>query len=110
MNSISTLPSLIIVDDDALISQGFAVAFGDYFKIYQAESRVAAIDLLRQLPSPPQLALIDLGLPPLPHRPDEGFHLIAELLAHAPKIKIFVLSGQDDQSNARHARDRKSVV
>jgi DNA-binding NtrC family response regulator len=55
-------------------------------------------------PPPPQLALIDLGLPPVPHRPDEGFHLIAELLAHSPKIKIFVLSGQDEQSNARHAR------
>ena len=104
MNSLTALPSLIIVDDDALICEGFAVAFGNHFKIYQAESRVAAIDLVRQLPSPPQLALIDLGLPPVPHRPDEGFHLIAELLAHAPKIKIFVLSGQDDQSNARHAR------
>ncbi len=53
---------------------------------------------------PPQLALIDLGLPPIPHRPDEGFRLIAELLAHSPKIRIFVLSGQDEQSNARHAR------
>jgi DNA-binding NtrC family response regulator len=52
----------------------------------------------------PQLALIDLGLPPVPHRPDEGFHLIAELLAHSPMIRIFVLSGQDGQSNARHAR------
>ena len=104
MNSLSTLPSLIIVDDDALIREGLAVTFGTYFKIYQAESRAAAIDLLRKLPSPPQLALIDLGLPPVPHRPDEGFHLIAELLAHSPKIKIFVLSGQDDQSNARHAR------
>ena len=104
MNSLAALPSLIIVDDDALICEGFAVAFGNHFKIYQAESRVAAIDLVRQLPSPPQLALIDLGLPPVPHRPDEGFHLIAELLAHAPKIKIFVLSGQDDKSNARHAR------
>ncbi|MDH4234541.1 MAG: sigma-54 dependent transcriptional regulator, partial [Gallionella sp.] len=36
--------------------------------------------------------------------PDEGFYLIAELLAHSPKANIFVLSGQDDQSNARHAR------
>lgn len=102
--STSTLPSLIIVDDDPLIREGLAVAFSNDFKIYQAESRISAIDLLRKLPSPPQLALIDLGLPPVPHRPDEGFHLIAELLAHSPKIKIFVLSGQDDQSNARHAR------
>jgi DNA-binding NtrC family response regulator len=104
MNALSVLPSLIIVDDDPLIREGLAVTFGNHFKVYQAESRVAAIDLLRKLPSPPQLALIDLGLPPVPHRPDEGFHLIAELLAHSPKIKIFVLSGQDDQSNARHAR------
>jgi DNA-binding NtrC family response regulator len=104
MNVLSTLPSLIIVDDDPLIREGLAAAFSNAFDTHQAESRVAAIDLLRQLPEPPQLALIDLGLPPVPHRPDEGFHLIAELLAHAPNIKIFVLSGQDDQSNARHAR------
>ena len=109
MNALPTLPSLIIVDDDPLIREGLAVSFGDHFKIYQAESRAAAIDLLRKLPSPPQLALIDLGLPPVPHRPDEGFHLIAELLAHSPKIKIFVLSGQDDQSNARHARSLGAI-
>ncbi len=100
----ATPPSLMIVDDDPLIREGLAVAFSNDFKIHQAESRAAAIELLRKLPSPPQLALIDLGLPPVPHRPDEGFHLIAELLAHSPKIKIFVLSGQDEQSNARHAR------
>jgi len=104
MNVLSTLPSLIIVDDDPLIREGLAAAFNNAFDTLQAESRVAAIDLLRKLPGAPQLALIDLGLPPVPHRPDEGFRLIAELLAHAPKIKIFVLSGQDDQSNARHAR------
>ena len=104
-----TLPSLMIVDDDPLIREGQAVAFSNDFKIYQAESRAAAIALLRKLPSPPQLALIDLGLPPVPHRPDEGFHLIAELLAHSPKIKIFVLSGQDEQSNARHARSLGAI-
>lgn len=80
------------------------MALGSDFKIFQAESRASAIALLRNMPDPPQLALVDLGLPPLPHRPDEGFQLIAELLAHAPGIKIFVLSGQSDLSNARHAR------
>lgn len=104
MNTHSTRPSLIIVDDDPLIREGLAIAFDKEFSVFLAESRVSAIEQLRQLPSPPQLALIDLGLPPLPHRPDEGFHLIAELIAHTPDIKIFVLSGQDDESNARHAR------
>jgi DNA-binding NtrC family response regulator len=48
--------------------------------------------------------LIDLGLPPTPHRPDEGFRLISELIAFSPGIKIVVLSGQSDETNARHAR------
>ncbi len=60
--------------------------------------------MLRSMVTPPQLALVDLGLPPTPHRPTEGFRLIAELLAHSPSIKIIVLSGQDEDSNARHAR------
>jgi len=47
---------------------------------------------------------VDLGLPPVPHRPDEGFALIGDLLAHSPSMKILVLSGQNDASNARHAR------
>lgn len=94
----------MIVDDDPLIRAGLAVALKDDFDICQAESRAAAITLLRELHVHPQLALVDLGLPPVPHRPDEGFHLIAELLAHSPTIKIFVLSGQNEQSNARHAR------
>jgi DNA-binding NtrC family response regulator len=99
-----TRPSLLIVDDDSLIREGLVIAFEPDFTVYQAESRGAAITLLRGLSSPPELALIDLGLPPLPHRPDEGFLLIAELLAHSSKIKIFTLSGQDEKSNARHAR------
>ncbi|MEQ1916191.1 MAG: response regulator, partial [Gallionella sp.] len=100
----SNRPSLLIVDDDPLIREGLAIAFEDDFEVSQAESRMAAITLLRNLTTPPALALIDLGLPPLPHRPDEGFQLIAELLAHSANIKIFTLSGQDDKSNARHAR------
>ncbi|MFZ5503347.1 MAG: sigma-54-dependent transcriptional regulator [Pseudomonadota bacterium] len=104
MNASATHPGLLIVDDDPLIREGLAAALDRELKVHQAESRAAAIELLRKLPLPPQLALIDLGLPPTPHRPDEGFHLIAELLAHSPQIKIFVLSGQDEQSNARHAR------
>lgn len=94
----------MIVDDDPLIREGLAAALANDFNVHLAESRADAIDLLRKLPAPPQAALVDLGLPPVPHRPDEGFRLIAELLAHSPEIRIFALSGQDEQGNARHAR------
>jgi len=94
----------MIVDDDALISDSLRLALSDSFEVHLAENRPRAIQLLRDMNTPPQLALIDLGLPPTPHRPTEGFRLIAELLAHSPGIKIIVLSGQDEDSNARHAR------
>lgn len=97
-------PGLLIVDDDRLIVDTLAFALDADFEVHACDSRADAVDLLRQLPAPPELALVDLGLPPMPHAPDEGFHLIAELLAHSPSMKIFVLSGQNDAADARHAR------
>jgi DNA-binding NtrC family response regulator len=97
-------PRLLVVDDDALIADTLSFALGAEFEVLSCESRLHAIELLRQLPEAPQLALVDLGLPPTPHAPDEGFQLITDLLAHSPKMRIFVLSGQNDAANARHAR------
>ena len=97
-------PSLLIVDDDPLITDSLAYALGKDFTVMVSDSRVHAVNMLRRLDTPPQLALVDLGLPPLPHRPDEGFQLVADLLAHSPEMKILVLSGQNDAANARHAR------
>ena len=97
-------PVLLIVDDDQLITDALSFALGADFEIHTCESRRHAIELMRQLPVAPQLALVDLGLPPRPHAPDEGFALIADLLAHSPSMKIFVLSGQNDAAHARHAR------
>ena len=97
-------PRLLVVDDDALITDTLAYALGAEFEVLVCESRPHAIELMRQLPEAPQLALVDLGLPPTPHAPDQGFQLIADLLAHAPAMRIFVLSGQNDAAHARHAR------
>lgn len=97
-------PELLIVDDDTAIIATLSYVLGEEYHVHTAESRPHAKALLRQLDAPPQLALIDLGLPPQPHRPDEGFQLITELIAAAPAIKIIVLSGQNDVANARHAR------
>ena len=104
MESSQVKPDLLIVDDDPLISDTLNFVLSRDFNVYVAESRAQVKSLLRQLDNPPQLALIDLGLPPTPHRPDEGFKLINELIAYSPSIKILVLSGQNEETNARHAR------
>jgi len=97
-------PDLLIVDDDPLVTDTLQFVLSRDFAVSVCGSRSEAVAHLRSRESPPQLALVDLGLPPTPQLPNEGFQLIAELLAHAPAIKIIVLSGQSDEANARHAR------
>jgi len=95
---------LLIVDDDPLITDTLGYFLGRDYAVATASTRAEAVGLLRDGTHGPALALIDLGLPPTPHRPDEGFALIADILAHAPETRIVVLSGQSDELNARHAR------
>lgn len=96
-------PRLILVDDDPLITDTLHFMLSSDFDVCVAESRAQTRSLLQQLDAPPRLALVDLGLPPTPHAPEEGFKLIGELLAYAPDMKIIVLSGQNNDANARHA-------
>ena len=103
-NPPSTRPRLLVVDDDPLITDTLAYALGADYDVVTSASRAEAVQRLHALDAPPPLALVDLGLPPTPHTPDEGFQLVADLLAHSPAMKIFVLSGQNDAANARHAR------
>ena len=96
-------PVLIIIDDDPLITDTLHFVLSKHFEVCVADSRTQAKSLLRQLDEPPSLALVDLGLPPMQHKPDEGFKIIGELLAHSPSMKIHVLSGQSDDVNVKHA-------
>jgi DNA-binding NtrC family response regulator len=96
--------TLLLVDDDPLITEALGFLLASDFAVTTAATRETAIDAVRQMPQPPDLALIDLGLPPVPHRPDQGFGLITDLLAHAPAMRILVLSGQNEEASARHAR------
>lgn len=103
MNS-DAKPALLIVDDDPLITDTLHFVLSSDFEVFVAESRQQVKSLLTQLDSAPPLALVDLGLPPSQHKPDEGFALITDLLNHSKKTRILVLSGQNDEANARHAR------
>jgi two-component system nitrogen regulation response regulator GlnG len=94
---------LLLVDDDPLILEGLAFVLGPEFEVSTATDRPSAVALLRG-GLVPDLALIDLGLPPVAHLPNEGFKLIGDLLVHVPGTRILVLTGQNEESNARRAR------
>ena len=69
----SNKPLLLVVDDDPLISDALSYAFAAEYDVVTSHARPHCLTLLQQLRRTPQAALVDLGLPPLPHRPDEGF-------------------------------------
>jgi len=98
-----TRPVLMIIDDDPLITDTLHFVLSKYFDVCVAESHAQLKSLLLQQDAPPALALVDLGLPPSPHTPEEGFKVISALLAHSPTIKIHVLSGQSDDVNVKRA-------
>ena len=96
-------PRVLLVDDDPLIGETLSFALAREFDVALAEDRSSAVALLRA-GLRPDAALIDLGLPPVANLPNEGFKLIGDLLAHAPQVRIVVLTGQNEESNARRAR------
>ncbi len=96
-------PGLLLVDDDPLIAEPLALVLEEDFDVTVAESRAQAKSLLQKMHEVPSLALVDLGLSPTQHLPDEGFALIDELLAFNYNIKILVLSGQSEKANIQHA-------
>jgi DNA-binding NtrC family response regulator len=96
-------PVVLLVDDDPLIREALAFALAGDYEVERAGDRASAIAALRA-GLEPQLAMVDLGLPPVPQLPNEGFKLIGELLAHRPALRILVLTGQNEDSNARRAR------
>ncbi|MEO8101254.1 MAG: sigma-54 dependent transcriptional regulator [Betaproteobacteria bacterium] len=97
-------PALLIVDDDPLIGESLSFALSGDFDVRVRESRPDAMALLKSGEFQPVIALIDLGLPPMPDLPTEGFKLVNDLLAWSQDIRIMVLSGQNEDSNARRAR------
>lgn len=96
-------PCLLLVDDDPLIVESLSLVLQDQYDVRSAATRGETSGLLRTLKVMPSLALVDLGLPPKPHSPQEGFALIHDLLGLNRDIKILILSGQSEQANIQHA-------
>jgi two-component system NtrC family response regulator len=63
-----------------------------------AATRAEALAQLRRFE--PNVVLQDLGLPPDPAGVSEGLQTLQELLQAAPQLKVIVVTGNGDQSNA----------
>ena len=61
-------PGLLILDDDPLIIDSLSFVLGKGYNVRAAASGAQVKSLLRQLDAAPELASVDLGLPPTPKR------------------------------------------
>jgi len=93
-------PTLLMVEDDLGLQKQMRWAF-DRFNVVFADSCESATAQLRRYE--PAVVTLDLGLPPDPDTPNEGFRTLTEILALAPDTKVIALTGQNDRSNALKA-------
>lgn len=84
---------LLIVDDDDIIATSLDYVLSQEYQVTVAKDRNSVLRLLDS-GFVPDVALVDLGLPPDIHKPDEGLKVITILSQLSIAPKIFVLSGQ----------------
>ena len=102
-------PTLLLVDDDAIIADSLEYMLKSEYQIERASDRLSSFELLNHLQESPDLALIDLGLPPDTHKPDEGLAVIRKISQMHPSTRILVLSGQDNKKHVLRAREDGAV-
>jgi len=95
---------LLVVGDSAAATDDVAAALEGDFNLLACASRNDALKFVRELESPPPVALIDLGPPPPASRADAGLQLIPDLLKQAPDMTILALAAPGDAARARSAR------
>jgi two-component system NtrC family response regulator len=90
-------PGLLIVEDDLGLQKQLKWCFDDY-RVWVAATRAEALAQVRRFE--PAVVLQDLGLPPDAAGVSEGLRTLQEILQAAPQVKVIVVTGNGEQSNA----------
>jgi len=89
---------LIIDDDPALRGMlGFSLESAGY-EVLEADSRKQALQVLKQ--HAPHAVVLDMGMPPHEHTPEEGLAVLDWLANHQSPAKTIVLTGQNAQATS----------
>jgi DNA-binding NtrC family response regulator len=81
---------VLIVDDDAAIRQQLYWMLCDDYEVVTAHDLQSA--LRRAVVYEPQVAILDLHLPPSADTPEVGLHILEYLKEHKPASKVLVVS------------------
>ena len=89
------------MDDDEAIRTQMKWALAQDYDVLLAEDRSTALEAFTE--HRPQVVLLDLGLPPQPASPEEGFAALSEMLSANGLTKVIIVSGQGEKDNALQA-------
>ena len=110
-DEVSTVPgemdetrgTILLVEDDAALRMMLRNSLDmQGYAIVEADSKQAALQCLSDSPDI-GVMILDLGLPPMVHTPDEGLAVIKHVTAQLYATKIIVLTGQDEEKSALEA-------
>lgn len=91
---------LLIVEDDLALQKQIKWSLDGFESVLAEDGPSALLQFRRHSPA---VVTMDLGLPPDQDSVTEGFKLLEKMLELDPGVKVIVLTGQNDQSNALRA-------
>ncbi len=91
-------PNLLIIEDEKSLAKQLKWGLSDAYEIVISSDAKQATRFLRTGSFP--VATMDLGLPPRPDTPEEGFALLEQTPSLAPNTKVIVITGSAEQENA----------
>ncbi len=91
-------PKLLVVEDEASLAKQLKWGLSDTYHVMIANNAEKARKLLASGAFP--VMTLDLGLPPSPDIPEEGFRLLESLPGLSPYTRSIVITGNAEQENA----------
>jgi CheY-like chemotaxis protein len=88
---------ILVVDDERLVRWSIREALRGQYRVWTADSAERALRMLHRLKNLDGL-LVDIRLPGA-----SGYELIAQARALRPELKVFVMTGYDQESAPRQA-------
>ena len=95
---------LLVIEDDAEISQQLKWALADEYELYFAQEAHSALEAVKR--KRPAVVTLDLGLPPKPDDSVIGMDLLGKIIQLEPLAKVVVVTGNNDRENAIKAISR----
>ena len=90
--------NLLVIEDENSVAKQLRWGLGKEYEITIVSDAGQARPLLASGVFP--VATLDLGLPPYPDTPQQGFELLEEISSLAPHTRVIVITGNAEEENA----------